>query len=81
MFVRLERELSIEIYTVYWSSCSHCPLEPIADYKIAGHWPFSEQISKVATQNMDQLRLNCMDGRPNEVIYQPNLQSILHSVQ
>ncbi len=28
-------------------------------YKItAGHWPFSEQISKVATQNLDQLRLN-----------------------
>ncbi len=36
------------------------PEEPLAwkvpHYKItAGHWPFSEQISKVATQNLDQL--------------------------
>ncbi len=32
----------------------------------AGHWPFSEQPSKVhvAIQNLDQLRLNC--GRPTK---------------
>ncbi len=40
-------------------------IAPIPDYKITvGHWPFSEQISKVATQNLDQLGLNCTDGRP-----------------
>ncbi len=32
----------------------------------AGHWPLSEQISEVATQNVDQLGLHCMDGLPNE---------------
>ncbi len=38
----------------------------LADYKItAGHWPFSEQISKLATLNLDQLGLNCMDGQTN----------------
>ncbi len=47
---------------------------PITDYKVtAGHWPFSENFSKVATQNLDQLGLNCMDGLPN-------LFCTLHSV-
>ncbi len=30
--------------------------------KTAGHWPFSDQIAKLATQN---LGLNCVDGQPN----------------
>ncbi len=55
-----------------------------ADYKItAGHWPFSKQITKVATQNMDQLGLNCTDGQPNECYFSTKfvvLFCTLHSV-
>ncbi len=41
------------------------------NYKIiAGHWPFCEQISKLANQNLDQLGINCMDGQPNWCYWQ-----------
>ncbi len=51
--------------------CSSQPRLQIA----VGHWPFSEQISKVANQNLDELGLNCMNGRPIDVIDRPNLLS------
>ncbi len=61
-------------YTSGFTLCEvgymHVPfVHGISDYKMtAGHWPFSEQISKVATQNLNQLGLNCVDGQPCKLV-------------
>ncbi len=46
---------------------------------MAGHWRLSEEISKVATKNLDQLGLHCMytDGQSQLFIDQLILHSAL----
>ncbi len=53
-----------------------------SDYRITiGHWPFSEQISKVATQKWDQLELS--DQICNHILYSThdnlNYSALMHT--